>query len=132
MSSSRTANWSHRPRVSDRIDPPDANLVHHQPCRRHKSQISHAVADAWEHYAATAPKSPEVAAFAKNDHLGYQIYYLWHGSNRIPPDFLIRQANGKHRDGDQGSDSDQNRNKRMALDVWVRAVNARGGFGTWC
>ena len=22
--------------------------------------------------------------------------------------------------------------QRMALDAWVRAVNARGGFGTWC
>jgi type III restriction enzyme len=32
----------------------------------------------------------------------------------------------------KGEDSDQNRAKRMALDAWVRAVNARGGFGVWC
>ena len=42
-------------------------------------------------------------------------------------------ANGKHLVLEiKGEDSDQNRNKRMALDTWVRAVNERGGFGAWC
>lgn len=31
----------------------------------------------------------------------------------------------------KGEDSERNRVKRDALDVWVRAVNARGGFGLW-
>ena len=32
----------------------------------------------------------------------------------------------------KGEDSEQNRAKRAALDVWVKAVNAKGGFGKWC
>lgn len=77
---------------------------------------------------------PEVVAYAKNDHLGFQIYYLWRGSRRrYVPDFLIELANGQYMVLEiKGEDSDQNRVKRIALDAWVRAVNARGGFGTWC
>ncbi len=101
-----------------------------------KSQISHAVVDStWEHYTAQVlEKREEVSAYAKNDHLGFQLHYLWRGSRRkYVPDFLIRLANGKHLALEiKGEDSDQNRSKRRALDAWVRAVNARGGFGTWC
>lgn len=101
-----------------------------------KSQISHAVVDStWEHYTAQVlEKRTDVAAYAKNDHLGFQLYYLWRGSRRkYVPDFLIRLANGKYMVLEiKGEDSDQNRSKRRALDAWVRAVNARGGFGTWC
>lgn len=101
-----------------------------------KSQISHAVADStWEHYTATQlEQHPDVAAYAKNDHLGLHLYYLWRGSKRrFIPDYLIRFANGKQLILEiKGEDSDQNRAKRQALDTWVRAVNARGGFGTWC
>jgi type III restriction enzyme len=32
----------------------------------------------------------------------------------------------------KGEDSEQNRAKRAALEAWVRAVNAKGGFGIWC
>ena len=32
----------------------------------------------------------------------------------------------------KGEDSEQNRAKRAALEAWVRAVNAKGGFGLWC
>jgi type III restriction enzyme len=79
-------------------------------------------------------KRVEVAAYAKNDHLGFQIYYLWRGSRRrFVPDFLVKFVNGKNFVLEiKGEDSDQDRVKRMALDVWVRGVNARGGFGTWC
>ncbi len=101
-----------------------------------KSQISHAVVDStWEHYTAQVlEKRTDVSAYAKNDHLGFQLHYLWHGSRRkYVPDFLIRLANGKHMILEiKGEDSDQNRTKRRALDSWVRAVNARGGFGIWC
>ena len=101
-----------------------------------KSQISHAVADStWEHYTtAVLERRVEVAAYAKNDHLGFQVYYLWRGSRRrFVPDFLAKFVNGKNFVLEiKGEDSDQNRVKRMALDVWVRGVNTRGGFGTWC
>lgn len=108
-----------------------------KPCfETSKSQISHAVADStWEHYTSQRLEThPDIAAYAKNDHLGFQIYYLWHGSKRkFVPDYLIRLSNGKHMVLEiKGEDSEQNRSKRQALDTWVQAVNQRGGFGVWC
>ncbi len=100
-----------------------------------KSQISHMIADsAWEQYAANLlEKNADVVAYAKNDHLGFQIYYLWNGARRrFVPDFLIRLGGGKTLVLEiKGEDSDQNRAKRAALDIWVKAVNAKGGFDAW-
>jgi len=108
-----------------------------KPCHpTKKSQISHVVADsAWEQYAANVlESSPLVTAYAKNDHLGFQIYYLWNGARRrYIPDFLIRLATGKTLVLEiKGEDSEQDRAKRSALDAWVKGVNAKGGFGSWC
>ncbi len=101
-----------------------------------KSQISHLVGDSsWEGYAANVlEKSPLVRAYAKNDHLGFQVYYLWNGSRRrYVPDFLIRLANDRTLVLEiKGEDSEQNRAKRAALDMWVTAINGKGGFGEWC
>ena len=100
-----------------------------------KSQISHVVADgAWEAYAANVfETSPLVVSFAKNDHLGFQVYYLWNGAKRrFIPDFLARLANGKTLVLEiKGQDSEQNKAKRAALDAWVTGVNSKGGFGVW-
>ena len=100
-----------------------------------KSQISHVVADgAWEAHAANLlESSPLVQAYAKNDHLGFQVYYMWNGAKRrYIPDFLVRLANGKTLVLEiKGVDDDQNRAKRSALDAWVKGVNQKGGFGTW-
>ena len=88
----------------------------------------------WEQYAANLlEKNEDVIAYAKNDHLGFQIYYLWNGARRrFLPDFLIRLSNGKTLVIEiKGEDSGQNRAKRAALDAWVKAVNAKGGFGAW-
>ena len=62
------------------------------------------------------------------------MYYLWNGSKRrFIPDFIIRLVNGKTLVLEiKGEDSDQNRAKRAALEVWVKGVNAKGGFGVWC
>lgn len=101
-----------------------------------KSQISHMVADSsWEQYAANLLEmSDKVVAYAKNDHLGFQVFYMWNGvRRRYVPDFLIRLANGKTLILEiKGEDNEQNRAKRSALDVWVQGVNAKGGFGVWC
>ncbi len=101
-----------------------------------KSQVSHLVGDSsWEGYAAGVfEKSPQVLAYAKNDHLGFQIYYLWNGARRrYLPDFLVRFANGKTLVLEiKGQDTEQDRAKRAALDTWVNGVNTKGGFGTWC
>ncbi|MFN8894957.1 MAG: BPTD_3080 family restriction endonuclease, partial [Betaproteobacteria bacterium] len=101
-----------------------------------KSQISHVVGDSsWEIYAATLfDASDKVQAYAKNDHLGFQVYYLWGGSRkRFIPDFIVRLANGHNLVLEiKGEDSPMNSAKREALALWVKAVNAKGGFGRWC
>jgi len=107
-----------------------------KPCRPvARSQISHAVVDSsWEQYAVDVlEKSGHVQAWARNDHLSFQVYYLWNGSRRrYAPDFLVRLSNGKTLVLEiKGQDSPQNREKRAALDLWVRAVNEHGGFGIW-
>jgi type III restriction enzyme len=100
-----------------------------------KSHISHLVGDsAWEGYAANIfEQSPDVLAYAKNDHLNFQIQYLWAGSRRrFVPDFLVRFANGKTLVLEiKGQDSPQNKAKRDALAEWVAGVNRAGGFGSW-
>ena len=99
------------------------------------SQVSHIVVDSsWEKYVADLLEGhPKVAAWAKNDHLGFQVLYLWNGSKRkYIPDFLIRFASGKTLVLEiKGEDSEQDRAKRGALAQWVQAVNAHGGFGAW-
>ncbi|MDK2974933.1 MAG: type restriction enzyme [Methanofollis sp.] len=100
-----------------------------------KSQINACVFDStWEATEAFAlDRNPAVQAWAKNDHLGFEIFYLYQGVvRRFRPDFLIRLANGEYLVLEtKGQDSQQNRTKRAALAGWVRAVNAHGGFGTW-
>lgn len=107
-----------------------------KPCQpTFRSQISHCVVDsAWEaHTANVLERSEWVAAYVKNEHLGFHVHYLWNGSRRrFVPDFLIRLVNGKMLALEiKGEDSEQNRAKRAALDAWVKAVNAKGGFGVW-
>jgi hypothetical protein len=101
-----------------------------------RSQISHMVADsAWEQHAANLLEtSPFVDAYAKNEHLGFQVYYMWNGAKRrYIPDFLIRLANGKTLVLEiKGQDSEQNRAKIAAMRLWVEGVNTKGGFGLWC
>lgn len=101
-----------------------------------RSQISHVVGDSsWEGHAANVfETSPLVEAYAKNDHLGFQVYYLWNGARRrYIPDFLVRLANGKTLVLEiKGEDSEQNKAKRAALAAWVQGVNQKGGFGQWC
>lgn len=101
-----------------------------------RSQISHVVVDsAWEAHAANVlDTDPHVEFWAKNDHLGFQIHYLWGGARRrFLPDFLVRLTNGMTLVLEiKGEDNEQNRAKRGALDEWVKAVNAKGGFGLWC
>lgn len=100
-----------------------------------KSHISHCVFDStWEACEAYELEHNElVSAYAKNDHLGFHVFYLWNGSKRkYVPDFLIRLKNGKTLILEvKGEDSQQNQAKRQALGEWIQAVNQKGGFGTW-
>ncbi|WP_366655326.1 BPTD_3080 family restriction endonuclease [Fodinicurvata sp. EGI_FJ10296] len=100
-----------------------------------RSHISHLVGDSsWEGHAANVFEGrDEVAAYAKNDHLSFQIHYMWAGSRRrYLPDFLVRLSTGKMLALEiKGTDSPQNSAKREALNEWVNAINGTGGFGEW-
>lgn len=100
-----------------------------------KSHINVCVYDsAWE--AADAfqlDESPHVAAWAKNDHLGFEVLYIDRGVVRkYRPDFLIRLVTGDMLILEtKGQDTEQDRVKRRYLDEWCEAINQQGGFGRW-
>ena len=107
-----------------------------KPCAAtERSQISHVVYDStWEKLVADICEDhPHIIAWAKNDHLDFKVRYLWRGSSRnFVPDYLIRLANGKTLVLEvKGQDSQQNAEKRAAMETWVKAVNEQGGFGQW-
>jgi type III restriction enzyme len=76
---------------------------------------------------------PRVAAWVKNDHLGFEIVYVYRGVvKKYRPDFLIRLYSGTMLVLEvKGQETEEAKAKRTFLDEWVRAVNAHGGFGTW-
>ena len=107
-----------------------------KPCEySDKSHINFCVYDStWE--AAESyilDKSKHVFAWAKNDHLGFEVIYNYQGVIRkYWPDFIIKLANGTQMILEtKGKDDERNKIKRDFLDEWVRAVNAHGGFGKW-
>lgn len=77
--------------------------------------------------------SEHVAAWAKNDHLGFEILYVYRGVVRkYRPDFLVRLKGGDLLVLEtKGQDPEQDKVKRLYLDEWTQAVNAQGGFGRW-
>ena len=107
-----------------------------KPCEvTKKSHISHCVYDStWE--AAESYQldhNINVQAWAKNDHLGFEITYIFEGVVRkYRPDFLIRFINGKTLVLEtKGQDTPKDKVKREALNEWIQAVNSHGGFGEW-
>ena len=107
-----------------------------KPCERtKKSHINFCVYDStWEATDAyVLDSSAEVAAWVKNDHLGFEVLYV-HGGvvRKYRPDFLVRLASGEMLVLEtKGRDTEQDRIKRQFLDEWVKGVNAHGGFGRW-
>jgi len=96
----------------------------------------------WEQTVAQVLENlPQVAAYVKNDHLGFTIPYAFHGVTRqYVPDFLVRLADtgdavrrtlivevsGGHKP------PEQTRQKAITTgDLWVPAVNNHGGHGLW-
>jgi len=107
-----------------------------KPCERtKKSHINICVFDSsWEASESFhLDRSPNVAAWAKNDHLGFEIKYTYKGVVRdFRPDYLVRLSNGTMLVLEvKGQDSQEQQTKREFLAEWVRAVNGHGGFGTW-
>jgi type III restriction enzyme len=99
------------------------------------SHINLCVADStWEAQAAyELDHNSAVGAWAKNDHLGIEIIYIFEGVFcKFRPDYLIRLTDGCHLVVEtKGEDTPKDQTKRRYLDEWIKAINAHGGFGRW-
>ncbi len=107
-----------------------------KPCElAKKSHINFCVYDStWEASEAfELDRNPNVGAWVKNDHLGFEIIYIFKGEVRkYRPDFIIRLKNGRFLILEtKGQETQQDTAKRGFLDEWVKAVNIHGGFGIW-
>ncbi len=104
-----------------------------------KSHVSHVVTDnkSWEHTVAFyLEDNPNVISYVKNDHLDFSIPYDFFGARHYYyPDFLVRYRTGKKELTVilevKGYESEQDRQKKVSAERWVKAVNYHGGYGTW-
>ena len=117
------------------------------PTAEERCQINYVVLDgaggnAWERSVAQALEGmPQVAAYAKNDHLGFTIPYTHAGrSHQFHPDFLVRlqdAGDGVERtlvvevSGGRKDQALRDAKAATARDLWVPAVTNHGGFGRW-
>jgi len=107
-----------------------------RPCEHtQRSHINMCVFDStWEASEAfELDHNPHVEAWVKNDHLGFEILYVFGGVVRkYRPDFIIRLKTGDLLILEtKGQDTQRDKTKRRFLDEWVKAVNEHGGFGKW-
>lgn len=107
-----------------------------KPCERtRRSHINVCVYDStWEASDAfVLDDSDAVAAWVKNDHLGFEVLYVYRGMVRkYRPDFLVRLKNGAFLVLEtKGQNTEQDKVKRRYLDEWCQAVKAHGTFGQW-
>jgi len=107
-----------------------------KPCEyTEKSQINFVVVDSgWEENEAyKLDKSDYVKAWAKNDHLGFVIFFNYKGEvHKYYPDFIVKLKNDEFLILEtKGKMSDRDDTKRSFLREWVNAVNNHGGFGIW-
>ena len=107
-----------------------------------RCHVTHVVCDSgWEeHVAKSLEELSDVAAYVKNDHLGFSIPYTDAGrTHQYLPDFLVRlrdpgdglartvivEVSGYKPVGPTEAKAGTARN------LWVPAVNNHGGFGRW-
>jgi type III restriction enzyme len=107
-----------------------------KPCEYTKhSHVNFCVYDsAWEASESfELDRNPAVDAWVKNDHLSFEILYVYRGVVRkYRPDFLIRLEGGNLLVLEaKGKDTEQDQTKRQFLTEWINAVNSHGGFGSW-
>ncbi|HOW59345.1 MAG TPA: DEAD/DEAH box helicase family protein [Candidatus Omnitrophota bacterium] len=101
-----------------------------------KSQLSHIVIDSgWEKVGLEFERNriPGLVSWVKNDHLGFEIFYLWQGqTHTYYPDYIIRFESNRHLILEvKGQTTEQDKAKWQATKEWINAVNVDGRFGTW-
>ncbi|OGL47884.1 MAG: type III restriction endonuclease subunit R [Candidatus Schekmanbacteria bacterium RBG_13_48_7] len=107
-----------------------------KPCEcTKKSHINVCVFDSkWEASEAfELDRNKNVEAWVKNDHLGFEIFYVFEGVvKKYRPDFIIKLKNGTHLVLEtKGQDTQQDKTKREFLKEWIEVVNCDCRFGTW-
>ena len=107
-----------------------------KPCHEaDRSHINLCVYDStWEASEAfQLDHNPHVDAWVKNDHLGFEVLYVYRGVVRkYYPDYIIRLKTGSMLVLEvKGQPDQQSQAKRHALHQWAQAVNQHGGFGRW-
>lgn len=107
-----------------------------KPCEvTRRSHINRCVYDsAWEASESfEIDRNEAVSAWVKNDHLGFEILYIYNGVvKRYWPDFIIRLKSGEYLVLEtKGQETEQDRAKRKFLDEWCKAVNGQGECGRW-
>lgn len=144
--------------ILQRFDPightGDLSFVTHKPAiTTTLSEVSHVVLDGpggntWEERIADLVEDgwlPEVAAFVKNDHLGFTIPYVFKGrTHSYVPDFLLRLKRQHDEDVDRTlivevsggrksahSPGSVATKAETARNSWCAGVNNHGGFGRW-
>ena len=113
-----------------------------------KSEVSHVTLDGrdgntWEQILALECElNDDVAAYAKNDRLGFTIPYVHEGrAHSYFPDFLVRLQRRPYEpfdrilivevSGSQKSPGPTIAKAETARNQWCVAVNNHGGFGRW-
>ena len=99
-----------------------------------KSHLNYVVQDSrWEQSAAYhLDAHPSVAAFVKNQGLGFAIPYLHNGQqHNYIPDFIVRFESGLHLILETKGHDVLEEIKTQAALRWVDAVNADGRHGDW-
>ena len=100
-----------------------------------KTHINRCVFDsAWESaHARELDRNPYVEAWAKNDHLGFEIQYVHNGSlfNYIP-DFIVRLSDKSHLILEvKGQIKRTDESKWDYMKTWIEAVNQDEENGIW-
>lgn len=100
-----------------------------------RSHLNYVVADTkqWEQAAAYhIDGHRRVAAFVKNQGLGFAVPYLHDGAGHdYIPDFIVRLDNGLRLILETKGHDELEEVKTQAAQRWVDAVNADGTFGEW-
>lgn len=107
-----------------------------KPCEyTQKSHINCCVFDStWEaSQAFELDRNFNVEAWVKNDHLGFEIFYIFEGAvHKYRPDFIIRLRTGSFLILEtKGKYTVKDEVLTSSLKQWIQAVNQHGGFGFW-
>ena len=107
-----------------------------KPCEYTKrSHVNFCVYDStWESADAfQLDHSGNVDAWVKNDHLGFEMLYVYKGVvHKYRPDFIVRLKTETIWFLKQKVKTPiRIKPRRAFLDEWIKAVNEHGGFGKW-